>query len=203
MSLSTTTATPRYNLLDAMGDFTQPEILALVAKCSRTARARLTPLLNVKKSDKAEMHQLVKRLFPDIKDLEDPAATPNSSMYTWILDAYFSPDQRTLPQYCEVVHKIGTICSKHYFKFEDLMKDIVPEMRSAAGRRMLLRAVDEWLQATDRSSKYDADRRKKDEKLALLERVKESVLKDFTVRFYRISTVHQEEVGSSALTRTG
>jgi hypothetical protein len=184
MSLSTTTATPRYNLLDAMGDFTQPEILALVAKCSRTARARLTPLLNVKKSDKAEMHQLVKRLFPDIKDLEDPAAMPNSSMYTWILDAYFSPDQ-------------------HYFKFEDLMKDIVPEMRSAAGRRMLLRAVDEWLQATDRSSKYDADRRKKDEKLALLERVKESVLKDFTVRFYRISTVHQEEVGSSALTRTG
>ena len=168
MSLSTTTATPRYNLLDAMGDFTQPEILALVAKCSRTARARLTPLLEIKKSSKAEMYHLITRLFPGIKDLKHHSQVDDASMYNDMLSSYFAPEC-DLPRYCEVVFKVGDIRYSNIFSLRILLEIIRPELQSVHGRRMLLRAVDEWIEAT----------KGKNRQLMVLDRIKDAVLNNF------------------------
>ena len=196
MMSTTTTANHRpqyYNLLDAMGDFTQPEIIALVAKCSRTARDRLNPLLEIKKSDKAEMYHLITRLFPSIRDLAHHSQLVDASLYNWLLDGYFAPNQDKLPRYCEVVYRIGNIRSKCNYKFEALLQDIVPEMQTVYGRRMLLSAVDEWIKVAKRIGRMNyANRAAKNKELQFLERFKDTVLNDFAVRYCRISTVHQE-----------
>ncbi len=163
-----TAANPQCNLLDVMSDFTQPEILALVARCSRSARAHVTPLLEIKKSNRAEMYQLITRLFPGIKDLKHHSQVDDASMYNDMLSSYFAPEC-DLPRYCEVVFKVGDIRYSNIFSLRILLEIIRPELQSVHGRRMLLRAVDEWIEAT----------KGKNRQLMVLDRIKDAVLNNF------------------------
>jgi len=198
-----TAANPQCNLLDVMSDFTQPEILALVARCSRSARAHVTPLLEIKKSNRAEMYQLITRLFPGIKDLKHHSQVDDASVYKALLGSYFPPNQELLLQqhyYCEVSLKIGIIRRKYSRKLGGLLQVIVPEMQTVYGRRMLLRAVDEWITATDQAIKKSSSSNKKIKikQLAVLERIKDAVLKNFAVHKARIgccTTLQEEEEG--------
>jgi hypothetical protein len=204
MSLSTTTTAnlhSQYNLLDAMGDFTQPEILALVAKCSRTARARLTPLLEIKKSSKAEMYHLITRLFPGIKDLKHHSQVDDASMYNDMLSSYFAPEC-DLPRYCEVVFKVGDIRYSNIFSLRILLEIIRPELQSVHGRRMLLRAVDEWIKATTEGHHNSSSPpyRIKNRQLKVLDRIKDAVLNNFAAHKRQIgcTTFNEKKEEASA-----
>lgn len=191
--MSSTALVPRYGLLDAMGEFTQLEILALVSTCSHAAKARVDPLLKVKMSDKGEAYGLVTRLFPNIKNLVHHSQQVDASLYICLLNSYFAPRKGLqLPEFCEVSQKIGEIRHKFNYKFEGLLQDIVPEMQTVHGREMLVKAVDAWIVATNKNRTRCACKSLNDKQLKWLERVKDTVLNDFAVVYHRISTVHQE-----------
>ena len=189
LSTTTTTANPQCNLLDVMSDFTQPEILALVARCSRSARAHVTPLLEIKKSNRAEMYQLITRLFPGIKDLKHHSQVDDASMYNDMLSSYFAPEC-DLPRYCEVVFKVGDIRYSNIFSLRILLEIIRPELQSVHGRRMLLRAVDEWIEAT----------KGKNRQLMVLDRIKDAVLNNFAAHNRQIgcTTFNEKKEEASA-----
>ncbi len=85
-SLVLTTPTPR--VFDAMGDFMYLEVLARVAKVSKTARGFITPIIEGMKRDKQEMYQMLLRLFPGIKHLQEGR---DAAYYHTLLQQYFTP----------------------------------------------------------------------------------------------------------------
>ena len=63
---------------------------------------------------------------------------------------------------------------------------------------MLLRAVDEWITATEQAINSSSSNKIKIKQLAVLERIKDAVLKNFAVHKARIgccTTLQEEEEG--------
>jgi hypothetical protein len=91
------------NVLDVMGDFMNPETLARVAKVSKAAHSFITPILERKRADKNEMYQMLLRMFPGIRNLQDGR---NASYYNTLIQTYFEPRVR-VPMPVEIGHMIG------------------------------------------------------------------------------------------------
>lgn len=88
MSNSLALAVPGPRVFDVMGCFIHLEVLARVAKVSKTAYNFISPIIESMKRDKQEMYQMMLRLFPGITHLQEGMDT---AYYHRLLQQYFTP----------------------------------------------------------------------------------------------------------------
>ena len=131
-------------LLSVMGDYTDIQTLALVARCSNTARLAITPLLNKKMESRAERNKLFSRLFPGASVL-NLKSFGNADYYSMLLNRYFVTC--SVPHQAEVTHWVGKMLDGYEDHTNDnqyAVRDVMKAMKSALGRRRILVAAKEW-----------------------------------------------------------
>ena len=171
---------PQPRIFDVMGDYMLPEVLAKVAKCSQTAHDTITPILERKKRDKQEMHDLVQRLFHGIRFLPKPTEIEDASYYTNMLDAYFTRDHTNVLQLTEISHIVGRILDLLvHSRAEMVVFFLRTSLKTAEGRSRVLKAIEEWRVVVTRNvtGLYGAD---ENHILGILE---DLISNDFAVRF--------------------
>ncbi len=165
-----------------------PETLARVAKCSNAARGVINPVLERKKGDKQEMHELTLRCFPGIDYLLRPFSVDDASYYTGLLDQYFTTNHSMVLLSTEISHEVGRILHNSYF-YERNPRPMVANyvrtaMITAEGRRRLLKSIDDWRSVIERNvtGMYNPEDR------GVLEVLDNLARTDFTVRFGMIQS---------------
>jgi hypothetical protein len=131
-------------LLSVMGDYTDIQTLALVARCSNKAHIAITPLLNKKMESRAERNKLFSRLFPGASVL-NLKSFGNADYYSMLLNRYFVTC--SVPHQAEVTHWVGKMLDgyeDHTIDNQYAVTDVMKAMKSAEGRRRILVAVREW-----------------------------------------------------------
>ena len=131
-------------IFDVMGDFTDIQTLALVARCSKNAHIAITPLIDKKMESRAERNKLFSRLFPGSSVL-NLKSSGNANYYSTLLNRYFVTC--SVPHQAEVTHWVGTMLDgyqNHTIDNKYTVKDVIKAMKSAEGRRRILVAVREW-----------------------------------------------------------
>jgi hypothetical protein len=116
---------------------------AMLARTSKAARARINPSLNRNMADRALMYRTLKDWIPRLADLPEPATQPDASLYNELMRGFFDPP--TVPSLDAARAKIYDFpADRRYGSYRDLIGDMLPDMRSAQGRRNLLQALAEW-----------------------------------------------------------
>ena len=173
----TPTTEPRLLKITALvlGEIMHPETLAKIAKCSKTAHSITSTTLQRKMLDKEELCLMIPRLFPGIRNFP---ADKDVAYYHALLDAYFTPPES------DVLSSRAEVCSRisysmpFLFGLYFLISDVLPEMRSANGRKLILAAIEEWRAAMRRNPSSNLWKMSSLETLQTLEN---SVLTDFAV----------------------
>jgi hypothetical protein len=170
MSTSLALTIPRPRVLDVMGDFMHLEILARVAKVSKTARCFITPIIEGMKRDKQEMYQMLLRLFPGISYLPEGR---DASYYNTLLETYFE-SRVFVPMPVAIGHMIGKamemtrataraanitamITQADTFNTRildpylagELCYHVRTAMNSIEGRRRLMQSISDWEEALE------------------------------------------------------
>jgi hypothetical protein len=175
----------------AMNDAVLPETVAMVARCSKTMRRELAPVLELRMCNKATAHGVILRRFPGITGLPDPSQQQDASLYHALLGSYFSPSPGRLSRMhlFITVQRLGnafrTAAAANDVHIAMCMFD---ELRSAKGRAILLEAIAGW-RSVVRQALCDENVRRVD--LAQLDRFERIVRHDFAVRFDGIGSEHQ------------
>ena len=131
-------------LFSVMGDYTDIQTLALVARCSKQAHTALMPFLIKKMENKGERKRLFSRLFRGsvIKYLP---TNEKADYYSVLLNQYFVTC--TVPHQAEVTHWVGKMLDGYGDHTNDnqyAVRDVMKAMKSALGRRRILVAAKEW-----------------------------------------------------------
>ena len=161
-------------ILWIMGDYTTPEILAMVSRCSKQAHESITPLLQRKLKNKEEMCQMVLRFYPSITGLPEEAS---AEYYMRLICYTVIP----IPSREELRVFVGVMISSRVYTTNDGQRAlgyVYSAMRSPEGRETLKRAIREY------QENVGLDR-------GTIERLKELDLKvtsDFIARFVRKCT---------------
>jgi hypothetical protein len=165
------------------------ETLARLRSTSKGAHNLVNPTLTRIQNDKVEMYNTLLRWFPDIKDLPTPESLQDSSLYHRLINSYFSPNPDRVLFPVEVSFKLEILRQNHMHTLDNdvLLENIIPEMRSARGRKNLLHAIEEWRAVAYRNPLEIA----RNNHLAFLDRIENLVRNDFAVRFGGISSEHQ------------
>jgi hypothetical protein len=184
-SLKTTEPRLLKIMTTVLGEFMHPEILVKVSKCSKSAHSIASTTLQRKMWDRQEMSRLIHRLFPGIR------CFPNDkelAYYHTLLDAYFAPPPNydSLSSQVEVSYRIGLSMDTSmdhgtYFTTEK----VVPAMRSANGRKMILAAIKDWQAAMMRKPESNV---RKTCNLQKLQNLTAIVLTDFAIINNRITS---------------
>jgi hypothetical protein len=121
------------DILRIMGDFMPPEILAMVARCSKQALKSITPLLQMKLQNEEEMRQMVLRFYPSITRLPVDA---DLAYYKYMIHGRINrniDDIRTIVQY---------VLTGYSDRFVEGCIHLT--MRSPLGRREIIDALWFW-----------------------------------------------------------
>ena len=126
-----------------MGDYTSFGTLFSVSRCSKLAN-RITKLHIDRKADNAqEMRQLVLDNFPTIQELPAVENVAGAAYYRVLLETYFTGKARRSVEISCCVGEIMNILS--YEPTDDYMAGFFKdELRSSAGRKKLIDALDGW-----------------------------------------------------------
>ena len=119
-------------LLSVMGDYTQIEILAMVARCSSQAYDEITPIIHTKLSNAEEMRKTALRFYPALKELQDGH---KAVYYRWLV-------QHQLNYTLNNEAMRGFVFA--FLRGEDQkfsVAAIYPAMRTAEGRRCIIEAT--------------------------------------------------------------
>jgi hypothetical protein len=122
-------------LLSVMGDYTDPEILAMVARCSKGAHDKIKLLLYTKLSNAEEMRKMALRFYPSLKELQKGEEAVHYRLFA----------QHPLNYTLEIEPMKGFILATlrgEYRKYSVVY--IYPAMRTAEGRRCLIEAIRFW-----------------------------------------------------------
>ena len=126
-------------LLTVMGEFTDARTLALVERCSKKAKEIIVPILNSK------LHKVILDRFPYIKYLP---ADQSGQYYRQILKSYFR--STNIPLQVETSHWVGNLLDNHPVR--RISSCYVREaMQTAEGRRRVLKSIEEWRVALERT----------------------------------------------------
>ncbi len=126
-------------VFSVMREFMLPEVLARMAKCSKTAHNLLTPFLTSAKADSAAMRHMVERFFPGVENLP---TQEGAEYYYNLIVAHFTPCNPPLK--VVVVYKVGYILHKLIVKKDEMFTEVAWEMLTSEGRQHLAQAVKEW-----------------------------------------------------------
>ena len=174
------------SIFNAMGDFVHPEVLARFAKCSKTAHTFFIPIIERKKGDKQEMHSLVLRIFPLLKNLP---GDKEASYYHDLLQSYFSPTRDPAPMLVYASFQVGSMLDRNISSEPEMMSCVMSSMRSAKGRRQVLQAIRDWRAHVRQECPGLPDIHVF--RLRLLETLESCVRNDFVVRVDKITSMHQ------------
>ena len=171
-------------LLNVMGDFTLPEIMARVSRCSKKAHQTIAPLLERKMQDAGELYNLMYRLFYDIRDLP---SEEDAEYYRGLLESYFTENATT----ADATNEMVRTALRHEVRSHDfdqrmalIIGPITPAMDTAEGRRRLLQSIEYW---RERTKVHHREYRNPKNKLAVMDY---RVRSDFAIRDNRITLMH-------------
>lgn len=129
-------------LFSVMSEFTYPETLARVAKCSKAARVFILPILERKKNDVVEMREMIPRLLPSIAYFR---TDQELSYYQTMLDAFFTLDPAQTPMlFTEISYAVGLSVMGNTLSVVGITDNVMPAMKTLLGRRLILQAIDDW-----------------------------------------------------------
>ena len=171
-------------IFDVMGDFTDIQTLALVARCSKQMHKAITPLLDKKMECKKERKKLFSRLFRGAV-ISYLKTTEKASYYSMLLNRYFVTC--SAPHQTEVTHWVGKMLDgyqDHTIDNQYAVRDVMKALKSALGRRRILVAVRKWSVVLSKNR----GRQGHSEKLYLLDRLTSSVHYDFCCMSDKIHT---------------
>ena len=176
-------------LLSVMGDFTLPEIMVRVSRCSKKAHQAITPLLERKMQDAGELYNLMYRLFYDIRDLP---SEEDAEYYRGLLDSYFTNNNATTTTIhtIDATNEMVRTALRHNVKSHDfdqrmtlIIGPITPAMDTSDGRRRLLQSIEYWRERTAEVRMYHNPENK-------LDVMDYSVRSDFAIRDNQITSMH-------------
>ncbi len=171
-------------LFGLFGDFTNMETLARFAKCSKTARSYIIPILERKKNNANEMRTLIPRLLPSLVNFpldRDPA------YYQTLLNTFFNPDPASTPLLAEVSYGVGLSFMGRICFVVEMTDNVMPAMRTQLGRRLILQATEDWRAVIMRRPQYAF----RDTDLLRLTAFADSVRTDYAVVNDRITSVYE------------
>jgi len=126
-------------LLNVMHEYTDARTLALVERCSKKAKETIAPILESK------LHKVILDRFPYIKDLP-PDQT--AAYYRGILKTYFR--STNIPLQVETSHWVGKLLDNTPVRPSSACY-VREAMPTAEGRRRVLRSIEEWRVALERT----------------------------------------------------
>jgi len=131
----------KVSILDVMGDYTSFGTLFSVSRCSKLAN-RITKLHIDRKAENAqEMRQLVLDIFPTIQALPAVENVAGAAYYRVLLETYFTGKAR---RSVEISFCVGDLMHNFLLADHQIPGFFSYELRSSAGRKKLLDAVDGW-----------------------------------------------------------
>jgi hypothetical protein len=137
-----------------VGEYLNPETLAMIGRSTKKFRTAITPVLERKKRYSDEMRKLLFRLFPSITNVPKKAILSNeegAAFYLRLIESYFAP-QNTSGLFIEigVRLRLRTLARENHdnrhgkqINGQPMLRSLDYVMESAHGRRMVLKYIEQ------------------------------------------------------------